>query len=375
MADQQTFLLQGNDEWLPLERSTTPLVSALKLDAVTLEAISRFDYQPQEAKFYPWMMPPLPSKFGIGLIVGGSGTGKSILLREFGEIHQPHWNPEVSIAGHFPDYELATESFYAVGLSSVPTWTKPYHVLSNGEKFRADLSRQIGNGQVVDEFTSVVDRTVAKATSRTLRKFVEQKEVKNLVLASCHHDIVSWLEPDWIIDTDAGMYCIQPKECLHREPLVAEIYQVKHTMWQYFMEHHYLTTDLNTSATCFLAVVNGQPAGFSAILYFPSGTIKNAYRESRIVVKPDFQGLGLGTRLSDWGAKYFTDAGYRFFGRTAHARLGEYREFSPLWKATSSNKKARNSNDQVRNNDIDHWSHSRRYGYSHEFISEKEADE
>jgi GNAT superfamily N-acetyltransferase len=371
VTDQQTLDLGSRDEWLPLERSTEPLTSALELDDVTLSAIAQFDYEAQPANFYPWVIPPLPSEYGVGLIVGGSGTGKSVLLKQFGEIYEPEWNPEVPIAGHFSDHEGAMEAFYAVGLSAVPTWTKPHHILSNGEKFRADLARQIGNGRVIDEFTSVVDRTVAKATSRTLRKYIEQKEVKNLVLASCHRDIIEWLEPDWIIDTDAGMYCLYPKECLHREPLVADIYEVRHTMWSHFMEHHYLTRNLNRSATCFIAVVDGRPAGFSAVLYFPSGSIRNAYRSSRLVVKPDFQGFGLGTRLSDWVGKYYTDAGYRFFGRTPHARLGEWREKSPLWRATSMNKKARRSNDQVRENEIAHWSHDRRLGYSHEYVGEK----
>jgi GNAT superfamily N-acetyltransferase len=368
MTEQGELIFETHDEWLPLERSTTPLVSALALDPVTVEACAQFDYTETQTAFYPWAIPSLPAEYSIGLIVGGSGTGKSVLLKQFGEIAEPVWNPEVPIAGHFPDYESALEAFYAVGLSAVPTWTKPYHILSNGEKFRADLARQVGDGQVVDEFTSVVDRTVAKAASRTLRKYVEDKAVKNLVIASCHRDIIEWLEPDWIIDTDAGMYCLYPKECLHREPLVADIYEVKHTMWSYFMEHHYLTRSLNRSATCYLAVIDGKPAGFSAALYFPSGSVRNAYRSSRIVVKPDYQGFGLGTRLSDWVGKRYVDAGYRFFGRTPHARLGEYREKSPLWKATSMNKRARRSNDSVRDNDIAHWTHDRRLGYSHEYI-------
>ena len=53
MTNQQTFELQTTDEWLPLQRSATPLVSALQLDAVTIDAIAQFDYQPQEEKFYP----------------------------------------------------------------------------------------------------------------------------------------------------------------------------------------------------------------------------------------------------------------------------------------------------------------------------------
>ena len=365
------LMLISNDEWLPMGRASEPLVSALELDPITKQACAEFDYQREETNFYPWEIPSLPSEWGIGLIVGGSGTGKSLLLSEFGKVHQPEWKSDLPIAGHFPDHKTAVDLFYAVGLSAVPAWTKPYQILSNGEKFRADLARQIGDNAVIDEFTSVVDRTVAKAASRTLSKYVKEAGVKNLVLASCHKDIIEWIQPDWIIDTDAGMFCVAPKECLQRPSLVAEIYEVKYSMWQNFVEHHYLNGDINKSAVCFLAVIEGKPAGFGAVLVFPNGAIKNARRSHRIVVKPEYQGFGLGVRLSDWEGEWFTKQGFRFFGRTAHSRLGEYREKSPLWRPTSMNKKARKSKDADWNNELSHWSHSRRLGYSHEYIGEQ----
>jgi GNAT superfamily N-acetyltransferase len=361
----------SHDVWLPLERSTTPLVSVLELDEITQQAVAKFDYSSVSTEFYPWKIPEdLPEEYGIGLIVGGSGTGKTVLLEEFGTPSSPAWDNNKTIASHFDDHEMALQRFYAVGLSSVPAWTKPYGVLSNGEKFRANLARLLTSDTVIDEFTSVVDRTVAKASSKTMRKYVEECGIQHLVLASCHHDIIPWLEPDWIIDTDSGMYCIKPKECLHREPMVAEIYEVKREMWGNFMEHHYLTKDIHRSATCFLAVVEGRPAGFASSLYFPSGSIQNAYREHRTVVKPDFQGLGLGPRMADWLGEYYLNRGFRFFSRSKHGRLGEWREASPRWRATSTNKKARLSKDAKRNNDLAHWGHARQWAYSHEYVGD-----
>ena len=360
------------DQWLPLDKSKTPLRSELETDPITATACAEFDYFDAHADFYPWVIPSLLESWGIGIIVGSSGSGKSVLLREFGSITTPEWNPQKSIVSHFPDANSAMELMYAVGLSAVPTWTKPYQVLSNGEQFRANLARQIVNGAVIDEFTSVVDRTVAKATSNTLQKYVRNNDIKNLVVASCHRDIVGWLQPDWIIDTDAGMFCIRPRECLHREPLVAEIYEVKQTMWAYFLEHHYLSGSLNPSAKCFLAVIDGTPAGFASALTFPSGTVKNAYRSHRLVVKPDFQGLGLGVRLGDWRAKYFNLAGYRYFSKTTHPRLGKYLDRSPLWKPTSKNHVKRK--DTVITADrpakFSSWQPTRRMSYSHEFVGD-----
>ena len=95
-------------------------------------------------------------------------------------------------------------TFTSVGFASPPSWLKPYNVLSTGEKMRVDLARAILSNQeliVFDEFTSVVDRTVAKTASLALQKAI-RKGGKKFVAVSCHRDIVEWLMPDWIYDTD-----------------------------------------------------------------------------------------------------------------------------------------------------------------------------
>lgn len=140
------------------------------------------------------------------MIVGSSGSGKSTLLNSFGEEENPKWHLDKSIVSHFESPDEAINLLTAVGLNSVPSWYKPYHVLSNGEKFRADLARKIKDGAVIDEFTSVVDRNVAKAASVALVRYIKKNNIKNVVLSTCHRDILEWLEPDWVIDTDLGEY-------------------------------------------------------------------------------------------------------------------------------------------------------------------------
>jgi ABC-type ATPase with predicted acetyltransferase domain len=103
---------------------------------------------------------------------------------------------------------LASERFYAVGLNSVPVWRLPYVVLSNGQKFRADLARRLDNDGVVDEFTSVVDRNVAVAASKAIDTWARRTATRRLVFASCHRDVIPWLRPDWMIDTDAGEFVL-----------------------------------------------------------------------------------------------------------------------------------------------------------------------
>lgn len=140
------------DKWLELNRSETPLVSEVEPDEITAKACLVFDYlENSKSVFFPWIKPDLPNKYKIGLIVGNSGSGKSQMLQQFGPITENKWTQNKSVASHFNNVEDATNKFYAVGLSSVPTWVKPYQVLSNGEKFRVDLAKSLESNAVIDE--------------------------------------------------------------------------------------------------------------------------------------------------------------------------------------------------------------------------------
>lgn len=77
-------------------------------------------------------------------------------------------------------------------------------MLSTGEKMRVDLARAIlheSDMVVFDEFTSVVDRTIAKTASYAIQKAM-RKRGKKFIAVSCHKDIQEWLMPDWVYDTD-----------------------------------------------------------------------------------------------------------------------------------------------------------------------------
>lgn len=197
-----------------LSRSAEPLRAPVDVDDTLTETLRPFDLDPDKVtEFYPWAVPAeIPAEFGIGLIVGASGSGKSTLIPRFGEAVTPQWDRQRAIASHFDSPDDASERLYAVGLNSVPTWRQPYHTLSNGQRFRADLARVLGDGAVIDEFTSVVDRNVAASASRALRAWVSRTSASRIVVASCHRDVVPWLRPDWMIDTDAGTLTVGDTE-------------------------------------------------------------------------------------------------------------------------------------------------------------------
>ena len=189
-----------------LERDSTPLTSTVDRDEFIEASETAFDCKFDGlSKFYPWKIPTkLPTKFKLGVIVGSSGSGKSTLLKNFGVEETPTWDPNKSIVSHFNSPDDGINKLTAVGLNTIPSWYKPYHVLSNGEKFRADLARKLKSNCVIDEYTSVVDRNVAKAASVALSRYIDKNGLENVVISTCHSDIIDWLEPDWVINTDTG---------------------------------------------------------------------------------------------------------------------------------------------------------------------------
>jgi ABC-type glutathione transport system ATPase component len=150
----------------------------------------------------------LPKEWNIGVIVGNSGTGKSTIAKElFPEdlITQFEYTAK-SVIDDMPKTKTVEEiskMFYAVGFGSVPSWLKPYHVLSNGEKMRVDLARAMleKDNIVFDEFTSVVDRTVAQTSCIAINKAIKRTN-KKFIAVTCHYDVIEWLEPDWVFDTN-----------------------------------------------------------------------------------------------------------------------------------------------------------------------------
>lgn len=148
-----------------------------------------------------------PDEWSIGVIVGGSGTGKSTIAKElFSDAYIDHFDYTAqSVIDDMPKCSVneISKLFYAVGFGSVPSWLKPYSVLSNGEKMRVDLARALLEKDFVcfDEFTSVVDRQVAQTTCIAVNKAVKRLK-KKFIAVSCHYDILDWLQPDWVFDTN-----------------------------------------------------------------------------------------------------------------------------------------------------------------------------
>ena len=318
-----------------------------------------------------------PLEFNIGLIIGSSGSGKSSILKQFGKEMKPYWRPYNSIASHFGEMDNAIDRLSAVGLNSVPTWAKPRHVVSNGEGFRADLARKLQSGAVIDEFTSVVNRNVAKSCSSSVAKYIRKQGLSHIVFASCHDDIIDWLEPDWVYNTDTKQLVSRGYQRRWVRPTIElSIYRCCRGKWEMFKNHHYLNHTIPTATRCWIAKWGKELVGFASSICLPGripglyeGDTRKKWRECRTVCLPDFQGIGVGTRLSDTIADIHIEDGVRYFSKTSHIRMGEYRQKSPLWRATATNLK-----DRSKSGNGSGWHHytleKKRICYSHEYIGE-----
>ncbi|WP_254512816.1 GNAT family N-acetyltransferase [Anatilimnocola floriformis] len=292
---------------------------------------------------------PAPGdEWSIGCIVGPSGSGKSTLARAAFPDHfyeaqpWPRQRAVIDCLGAAPIQQI-THTLTAVGLGSPPAWLKPHSVLSNGEKFRCELARALlttahSKGEekllVFDEFTSLVDRQVAKIASAAISRSIRSGKLNcRFVAVTCHADVVPWLEPDWVLDLSQPAGSQLSRVRLRRPQLQFRVTSVPKKLWQLFARHHYLSGGLNAASSCFAAWHEEQPIAFCALV--PVLGKKGQKRISRIVTLPDYQGLGIGLRLAERVAEFGRALGSRVSITASHpAVIGACRQ-SPRWQLRS----------------------------------------
>jgi len=184
-----------------------------------LEAM--FDVPPSQKSILQWEgdIPIDNDKWQVGLIVGPSGAGKSTIGKElFKENYHIDINwEEKSVIDDFAaglSIKEIAAACSAVGFNTIPAWLRPYSVLSTGEKFRVDIARrllELPDPIVIDEFTSVVDRQVAKIGAHAVQKYI-RKHSRRFIAISCHYDIIDWLMPDWIVEPSSMEFRIPAEQ-------------------------------------------------------------------------------------------------------------------------------------------------------------------
>src|SRR5262249_1185262 len=149
---------------------------------------------------------------------------------------------------------------------------------------------------VVDEFTSVVDRQVAKIGSHAVQKWVRKKGRK-FVAVTCHYDVIDWLQPDWMLEGPTLEF--QWRELQRRPRPHVEGARGDYAAWELLVPFHYRTGDRWRSGAGYVFFGEGVPASFAGIVHRPHGHVDDIKGLSRLVTLPDYQGLGLAMILAD----------------------------------------------------------------------------
>jgi ABC-type lipoprotein export system ATPase subunit/GNAT superfamily N-acetyltransferase len=282
--------------------------------------IGKFDLQSNESTEHFKGEIDLSNDWKIGLIVGKSGSGKTTIAKQLFEdyyITEFEYTNK-SILDDMPDFcsiSDITNAFNSVGFSSPPSWLKPYSVLSNGEKMRCDLARAIleKNEMIVfDEFTSVLDRNVAKIGSFAIQKAIRKSD-KKFIAVGCHYDVEDWLMPDWVFNTDTMAFHSFEGQKKNRPKIKFNIYKAKNkSIWRMFAKHHYLSHSHNNAAHVYLATINDEIAGFLSVLHFPHPKVKNMKKVHRLVILPDYQGAGFGIKFLNEIGKIYKKENFRY---------------------------------------------------------------
>ncbi len=252
----------------------------------------------------------------------------------------------------------------------------------DGDQLRATINHQPSTLPIVafDEFTSVVDRNVARVASAAIAKALRTGRIPcRFVAVTCHYDVTEWLAPDWVLDMATGSFS---RRCLQRPPIELAVVRCRSRAWRLFARHHYLTGALNPSAQCFLALwkagslergagslerevdgcglmvdrdppratihhppstnhppaslLEGEPVAFCATL--PLIAARRRRRISRLVTLPDYQGVGIGTALLEAVAEIHRQEGYRVNITAGHPAVIAHCRRSPRWRAVGVKK-------------------------------------
>jgi ABC-type ATPase with predicted acetyltransferase domain len=144
-------------------------------------------------------------------LTGASGSGKSVLLREFYKKFRNESKINIDdiplpidkscvdcIEGGFLE---TLKTLSNAGLTDVFCVLNSPANLSEGQKYRYRIAKAIASSKqfiFADEFCSNLDRVTAAVISHNIRK-IAAKTKKNFILASAHDDLLADLLPDVIV--------------------------------------------------------------------------------------------------------------------------------------------------------------------------------
>jgi len=117
-----------------------------------------------------------------------------------------------------------------------------------------------------------------------------------------------------------------------------------------FAKYHYLNHSHNNAADVFVCTINNDIAGFFSVLPFPHPKLKNARKAHRIVVKPDYQGIGISKHFSEFICNYYKKLGKVLLLVTSHPALIYSLSKNKKWICTRKGRTAKNGKSSAMKN-------------------------
>lgn len=293
----------------------------------------------------------LETPYNVGLVVGASGSGKTTLAKKvWGEERfKEILDPTKPVIDQFPEaysYDECAAMLSGVGLTAVVCWIRPAATLSNGQRARAECALQMARDAsegivVIDEWTSVVDRTVAKVMSHCIQKHA-RKTNRQIVLLSCHYDVLEWLNPNWIIDCNRQEYVDRRDLCRsfkRSDQLQFDIREVDRSSWRYFSKYHYLTENLPGGHIWTFGLFQGDAQiGFQCFANYVPHRDKDTpmqIHSNRTVIHPDYAGLGMGIKLINETSEHMASRGFDVRAKFSSTPVYLHMKRQPEWQLIS----------------------------------------
>lgn len=95
-----------------------------------------------------------------------------------------------------------------------------------------------------------------------------------------------------------------------------------------------MNTEISDSSVCYGLYDAETIIGFMAVLHQPNARNKMIKRVSRLVILPDYQGIGLGTAFLNFVARFYKEQSYDFSIITSAKNMIMSLRKSKLWAMT-----------------------------------------
>ena len=269
---------------------------------------------------------------------GPSGCGKTTIARHFwpDRIHRDFtWPSDAALLDGFPGASVdqgrdgsAIGGRLLVAAGVAAAVSRPLHRPAIPRHARPSPRRSAATLAVMDEYTSVVDRTVAQIGSAALAKVVRQRG-QRFVAVTCHDDVEPWLQPDWVYRPGGERLHLEVSSATAAASRLAVV-RCQTSAWPLFAAHHYLSGNLRQRRL--LPRRLGRPAGrvqrLAAVRRRRAADAPRAsHRDAARLSGRRHRQCAVGAIASLWKA-----LGYRAVSTTTHPAMMRARQKSPLWR-------------------------------------------